>query len=390
MVDLFTDPDWRPSGTYRPSRRRRGGLRLMILAGLAVLGAGGGALWFMLSRPIPINEVPVIQPQTAAVKERPADPGGVEVLHKDATVYERLDKRASRDKTIKPVAKTEQLLPPPEQPDVAALTRPKQPTPAPVTAVAAAALPAPKPIAAPAAIGAPQTVGLVAEPKTAPVPVAAKPLTTAPSPFLSPEQLAQKTVKPSPNAADKPVGKSVDKLVEQVLAPPPAVTVTTETAATAEKPLLDTKALLARSGVSSAVEAAADTAPSPRPVEKAVDKPLDKPLDKPADKPVNDTVDNRPLAAADPTDTPANNGLRRVQLASSPDRAATEQKMLGMVAEHAALLRQNKLMVNRAEISGRGTYYRIQTQALPAADAASLCTKLKTAGLACLLVKATP
>jgi hypothetical protein len=421
MADLFTDPSWRPMPARDPFKRKRGGFRALALTGLAVLGMGGIGLYVMLDRNATINlaATPVIQPEMQVMKERPVDAGGIEVPHQEAVIYQQIERG-------KPKEKVEQLLAPSERPDARALAAPKSapvipvisaeqnvtaakpeirpnpPAAVPVAPVSVANVPAEKPVdksvnkteekpagtvQAQAAQPAPaQAVTQVQEPQPIPSPQVEKPSEIS---SLQPSFLAlPKSENPANTASvdkpvdnsgmnqEKPLDKPVDNLIAKIADNKPdykpktqevakaesASSVTTPSAPkdqvnTSATSTLDSKKLLAKIGVgapSNNAEILAVRAPPPDPTPPA------------------------PNAAA---------GMARVQLASSPDRDAAEQKMLDMVDKHAPLLRKAKLSVNRAEIAGRGTYFRIQTQALPAAEASSLCQKLQSNGLSCVVMR---
>lgn len=387
MADLFPDPDWRPSGSYSRTGRRkqRNGFRTLAVAGLAIMLVGTAVLYVMLKRNVSLGEVPTIQPETAAIKERPADPGGLDVPHQDATVYDRLDKRAaSREKV-------EQLLPPPEKPNEEAILAAAKPPQIDNESAAKPPVEAPKP-AQVEAIAEPQSISVVAQPKAVPA-QAEPPVSSKPSPFLSPEQMAEKKAieksgkKPADHPVDKPVEKTVekpaDKSVEEAVDKPAASTAPkpAEAIVPAEKVAapLDVKKVLERAGV-----VPSDTPVVPKKPVATADFPKE-PAAKPAPKPPAAVAPDAVTAAP-----PTSKGMSRVQLASSPDREAAEQKMLDMVDQHASLLRRTKLTIVRAELGSRGTYYRIQTQPMPTAEASTLCRNLQAVRLPCLLVKAAP
>ena len=83
------------------------------------IGAVSGVLlagivgWFILSPRYAQNEnveLPVIRRPQTAVKVQPTEPGGMEILNQDKSVYDILDKTKNDTKVV------ENLLPPPEQP----------------------------------------------------------------------------------------------------------------------------------------------------------------------------------------------------------------------------------------------------------------------------------
>lgn len=82
------------------------------------ISLAGVVSWFILSpdyAKIEDAEIPVVRRPQAAIKVQPADPGGMEILNQDKTVYDIVEKKDSSD------VKVENLLPPPEEPKLPAI-----------------------------------------------------------------------------------------------------------------------------------------------------------------------------------------------------------------------------------------------------------------------------
>ncbi len=80
------------------------------VSGVVLAGIVG---WFILSPRYAQNEnaeLPVIRRPQTAVKVQPTEPGGMEILNQDKSVYDILDKSKTDKKVV------ENLLPPPEEP----------------------------------------------------------------------------------------------------------------------------------------------------------------------------------------------------------------------------------------------------------------------------------
>ncbi len=80
------------------------------VSGVALAGIVG---WFVLSPRYAVNnpeEIPVIRRPQTAIKVQPSEPGGMEILNQDKSVYDIVEKKPEDD------TKVENLLPPPEQP----------------------------------------------------------------------------------------------------------------------------------------------------------------------------------------------------------------------------------------------------------------------------------
>ncbi len=96
------------------------------VSGVALAGVVG---WFILAPQYADNgnvEIPVIRRPQTAVKVQPSEPGGMEILNQDKSVYDIIEKKGNE-----PVV--ENLLPPPEQPRLPEI-------------VASAPLPQPEPV----------------------------------------------------------------------------------------------------------------------------------------------------------------------------------------------------------------------------------------------------
>lgn len=121
------------------------------VSGVALAGIVG---WFVLSPRYAVNnpaEIPVIRRPQTAIKVQPSEPGGMEILNQDKSVYDIVERKPED------VAKVENLLPPPEQPKLPVI-EPSVPASAPQTAddlfesVANEPLPTPEPQEAPKVI----------------------------------------------------------------------------------------------------------------------------------------------------------------------------------------------------------------------------------------------
>lgn len=162
------------------------------VSGIALAAVVG---WFVLSpryADAPDAELPVIRRPQNAVKVQPAEPGGMEILNQDKSVYDIIEKKD----TSAPVV--ENLLPPPEEPQLPVIAAQPETTVADkVTAqiqptvveqkveeiIRVAEAPKPQP---------------VQEPKTEPKPVPLSQAVSAPAPTPEP------VVRPEPQPAPQP------------------------------------------------------------------------------------------------------------------------------------------------------------------------------------------
>ena len=103
-----------PSSTLEEKRnemRRSKSVFIGAVSGVALAGIVG---YFILAPQYSNNtniEIPVIRRPQTAVKVQPSEPGGMEILNQDKSVYDIIERKDNEPKT-------ENLLPPPEQPQL--------------------------------------------------------------------------------------------------------------------------------------------------------------------------------------------------------------------------------------------------------------------------------
>ncbi len=91
------------------------------VSGLALAAVVG---WFALSPRYAVEnaaQIPTIRRPQTAVKVKPENPGGMEILNQDKTVYDIIEKEPQK-------AEVESVLPPPEQPILPTITASAEPT----------------------------------------------------------------------------------------------------------------------------------------------------------------------------------------------------------------------------------------------------------------------
>lgn len=80
-------------------------------------------------------------------------------------------------------------------------------------------------------------------------------------------------------------------------------------------------------------------------------------------------------------------GGYRVQLASLPDMQTAQSELKRLQTKYAQALGGVTLHIAQADISGKGTYYRLQGGGLTEAKARSVCAALAAQGAGCIVVK---
>lgn len=413
-MSLQPDPTWRPRPNYRPrpAPPRRSGFGMLVVSGLALFGVGVGYLFMTMRDNAPgvSGMVPTIQAEATPFKIRPDNPGGIEVLHQDSTVFDAMNPEAKR-------AKQEQLLPQPEQPDDKLLAQAAVAPEAAPTAEVLAARSEPLQEVPPAAdASAINSAGSVALPSfNAETPAAAAAIAAA-----VPE--AKQVIEQAVPAAVVEGQKTESLFVQELKDTPKIVEIPALEPAKSEEPAKTETPIVKAESAAKVVEAPkprAETAKTTvKKAEKSETKTSNKQQAKSKKEPAAKSEENldiadilartdavnlakeEKLAALAPkaeiarpepsiTAKPAalGSGGMRVQLASSPDQTAAEKLKATIVNRHGGLLRQSKLSLVRAELAGKGIYYRIQTQSMSMSEAKDLCASLKAAGQSCLVVK---
>lgn len=97
---------------YKPvsSDEGSGGKAVKLILAASVIAALGGAAWYFVgSTPMDQDQVPIVRAEPTPMKEKPQDPGGMDVPNRDKTVYNRVSGE-NTEPTL------ERLLPRPEKP----------------------------------------------------------------------------------------------------------------------------------------------------------------------------------------------------------------------------------------------------------------------------------
>ncbi len=173
------------------------------VSGIALAAVVG---WFVLSPRYAENnsaDIPVIRRPQTAVKVQPAEPGGMEILNQDKSVYDIIEKKETD------TPKVENLLPPPEEPQMPVISAAQETAPVVeqaeeiIKVADVKVAPAPVPQAAPEEkpVEAPKTISQAAAETKAPV-AEVKVAEKAPTPVAEPQ-------KEAPKAESKPEVKTV-------------------------------------------------------------------------------------------------------------------------------------------------------------------------------------
>jgi hypothetical protein len=92
-------------------------------------------------------------------------------------------------------------------------------------------------------------------------------------------------------------------------------------------------------------------------------------------------------AAPAPAPVTEASGNWSVQIASQPTAEAAQTSYQNMARRYASILGGHAVNIVKADISGKGTYYRVRIATSSKDDAIALCTKYKAAGGNCFVSK---
>lgn len=320
--------------------------RLFILIGLAVLAIGAGIGVNMMNREeeqVPA-EVPTIKAE-APLKERPEQPGGLDVPHQDVTVFQQLEDKKGPDPVKGAI---EHLLPPPEMPQAQAAKTPETVKAEPQN-----------PLVEKVASELPKEEDL-------PPPI------TAAQPMAKAEKLIEETPSvPEKAAAVKTVQDKVEPVKkEAVVEKKVEATVKVESPVTTTAPKLDKP--------KSADMAKAETAVARLPKELFVTGEVPSSPAKPESK--AETISKTDAA-------PAGGKTVRVQLASFPSEQEAEMQAKKLQAKFASSLGGASLQIVRVDLGAKGIYYRVMSGQVPEAKAKAICADITSQKASCLVAR---
>jgi hypothetical protein len=94
----------------------------------------------------------------------------------------------------------------------------------------------------------------------------------------------------------------------------------------------------------------------------------------------------KPVAPAAST-APASAGGYVMQIASLPSEEEAKRSQANLAAKFASVIGGHSIEIRKADIAGKGTYYRVRVAAGSKDDAAALCVRFRAAGGTCLISK---
>lgn len=121
-------------------------------------------------------------------------------------------------------------------------------------------------------------------------------------------------------------------------------------------------------------------APAPKPVAKAKPKAVAKPKPAPAPKPAA----QQPIQIASAPAAPAGGWV--VQISSQRSQSAAESSLRNL-KRRFPILNNQSIAIRRAQVQGKGTFYRVRVQAGSKQAASRFCSRLKSRGGSCFISK---
>ncbi len=194
--------------------------------------------------------------------------------------------------------------------------------------------------------------------------VTAPPATvTAPTPAAAPvESVAAAPAETTPTVAT-PTTPATVTTTKTAINPKTGTTATTTTVASAP--------VAAAPATETEDASTPEPTPTPAPVVAAV-APVAKPT---------------PAVTAPVASSTAAGGNVRIQLASIPDQSNAQKALPTLSSKYGSALGNAKLSLVKAEIAGKGTYWRVQSQTMDKASADSICSAVKAQGGVCITAK---
>ena len=368
--ELDYDPDLHEASTLpdiaendaRP--RNRGLLVAAVIGAVAVVG-GLGAYALSPGGKGSSDAPAIVKADNQPIKVKPENPGGTVIPNQDNKVYDAVGKSA------KPSEPTQQkLVTDVEEPmDVAA----KQPESRVVdlSPAADAAAPAADQAAAPM----PKSEDRI-EPAAAPQAGAAGNQETA---VVTPRKVRTMVVKPDGSLVPREDPAPAKVAAAEPADPAPQHVDPSGDQTGAVAPVAQDKpAAAAPMPDSTPAESKAQSRTTPSVAPIAPQRPADQPVD------IVGEVKPDQVAAIDQS---AGAGSWSMQIASQPTAESAQKTYEDLARRYASVLDGRGVNIVKAEIAGKGTFYRVRVPASSRNDAVALCTSYKAAGGNCFVSK---
>ena len=368
----------------KPSRGR--GLFIAAIVGAVAVAGGLGAFALSFGGKGGSEAPVIVKADNAPIKVKPENPGGTVVPNQDNKVYDAVVKGT---KPAEPVQ--EKLVTNTEEPVDVQAKDPARAIDLSTDQDAAAAgtedgSAASTDSAAPADAAAPAPKS---EDRIAQVLQDADKGTNADVVAVAPRKVRTMVVKsdgslvpredPTPAAPQVAAAEPSDPAPQHVAPAAQADADQTGTVAPAIAQADDEPALKPAATAKPKAEAKAQSANTPAKVPVAPQRPSDQPVD------VVGEVKPDQVASIDPASTAVGGGSWSMQIASQPTVESAKSTYQDLQRRYGSVLSGRTANIVKAEIAGKGTFYRVRVPAQSRNDAINLCTSYKAAGGNCFV-----
>ncbi|MCV3243497.1 SPOR domain-containing protein [Mesorhizobium sp. ZC-5] len=361
----------------RSSGNRRNLMIAAIVGGVVLIGGIGA---YALSGGNGSGTPALVRADTDPVKVRPENPGGTSVPNQDNKVFQTMN---GKDTTGAPTQ--EKLISGMEEPvDMAARAEPRVVTPQPANEDGEdLAEDAPLMADDEAMANDPVAAEIAAAPKGEDrvAPSAEEPATNSETLAVTPRKVRTMVVRSDgtlvPSEEPAPQPQQAEETTASALEPDdPATSLSDPIAPESTGSLTPSAAAPATPAPAAAAPAAQSGMPASGPV--APSRPADQPVD------VVGEVKPQQVAAASGA---AAAGAWSVQIASQPSEAAAQSSYQDLSRRYGSVIGDKGVNIVKAEIAGKGTFWRVRVPAGSRNDAISLCESYKAAGGNCFVSK---
>ncbi|MBZ9817897.1 SPOR domain-containing protein [Mesorhizobium sp. CA4] len=399
-------------GEREAAQPRRRGMMVAALVGAVVVFGGLGALAFSFGGKGGSEAPVIVKADNSPIKVKPENPGGTVVPNQDNKVYDAVAKGGGAAKSAEPVQ--QKLVNTTEQPVDLASKEPPQSRVVDLSPKDNDAAPgsdtADNPDSALPGV-AQAVVPAIAQPAA---PASRQPAAPAPK---SEDRIAQVLQQDADNAANNDVVAVAPRKVKTMMVKPDGSLVPREDPAPAAPKIaaaepsdpapqhvapasdgqqtgtVASDAGQANAGQADTGQADAATVKPAKPAKKAEAKaqsantPAKVPVApaRPSDQPVDIVGEVKPDQVASIDPAAAGGGSWSMQIASQPTVESAQSTYQDLQRRYGSVLSGRTANIVKAEVAGKGTFYRVRVPAQSRNDAINLCTSYKAAGGNCFV-----
>ncbi len=308
------------------------GVAALVCVGAIAMALTGGGDKIASGEPV------IVKADTSPVKVKPENPGGLEIANQDQVVYNKVsggdETAGSQEKLVSAAEEPISIANVTEEDPAAAASGDEQlaPASADVAVPAADALPA--------------------------------------------DAKADARLAPVAEEASNTVPALAPRRVKTMLIKPDGTVVPAEEVAAAE-PLPATTSLAPETQSNAALE----------PIEAAAPAETAPAAAAPAEAAAASVQDGTQVSSTLPADATAITGQWAVQLASQRSAEDAQATFQNLKSKFPDVLGSKPLAVQRAEVEGKGVFYRVRVPAQTKEEAVALCEQLKAAGGSCFIAR---